>query len=157
LETQRQSELPSVGPLKKPLLEHIALSSGELRARNSSVLDSRADLVVLTILSSSCREPHVEALCELLSHRELVEVANDCIDFAVGKVIPTSLTAICRYPNCMNRTSYECQCYRSKTSLHCASQRWDPLFHRFDCLASCTAQKVRALRLLSPTCALVGQ
>ncbi|KAG7388331.1 Cytoplasmic FMR1-interacting protein 2 [Phytophthora pseudosyringae] len=31
-------------------------------------------------------EPHVEALCELLSQRELVDVANDCINFAVAKI-----------------------------------------------------------------------
>ncbi|KAK1941339.1 Cytoplasmic FMR1-interacting protein 1 [Phytophthora citrophthora] len=31
-------------------------------------------------------EPHVEALCELLSKRELLEVANTCINFAVAKI-----------------------------------------------------------------------
>ncbi|EEY54780.1 uncharacterized protein PITG_08329 [Phytophthora infestans T30-4] len=30
-------------------------------------------------------EPHIEAICELLSHRELLDVANDCTDFAVAK------------------------------------------------------------------------
>ncbi|KAL4100430.1 hypothetical protein PRIC1_008222 [Phytophthora ramorum] len=31
-------------------------------------------------------EPHVEALCKLLSKRELADVANDCIDFLVTKI-----------------------------------------------------------------------
>ncbi|KAE9041259.1 hypothetical protein PR002_g4545 [Phytophthora rubi] len=31
-------------------------------------------------------EPHVQALCELLPRRELVDVANDCIEFAVTKI-----------------------------------------------------------------------
>ncbi|POM76800.1 Component of scar regulatory complex [Phytophthora palmivora] len=30
-------------------------------------------------------EPHVEAICELLSQRELVDIANDCINFAIAK------------------------------------------------------------------------
>ncbi|KAJ8575000.1 hypothetical protein ON010_g4213 [Phytophthora cinnamomi] len=31
-------------------------------------------------------EPHIQALCELLPKRELLAVANDCIDFAVTKI-----------------------------------------------------------------------
>ncbi|KAE9241829.1 hypothetical protein PF002_g9064 [Phytophthora fragariae] len=31
-------------------------------------------------------EPHVQALCKLLPRRELVDVANDCIEFAVTKI-----------------------------------------------------------------------
>ncbi|OWZ11201.1 Cytoplasmic FMR1-interacting protein 1 [Phytophthora megakarya] len=30
-------------------------------------------------------EPHLEAICELLSHRELADIANDCINFTVAK------------------------------------------------------------------------
>ncbi|KAG2776481.1 hypothetical protein Pcac1_g13127 [Phytophthora cactorum] len=58
-------------------------------------------------------EPHVEAICELLSHRELVDVANNCIDFAVAKIedvlalcIPALGSAIppFRLPRFMYRT-----------------------------------------------------
>ncbi|ETK75737.1 hypothetical protein F441_18040 [Phytophthora nicotianae CJ01A1] len=58
-------------------------------------------------------EPHVEAICELLSHRELVDVANDCINFAVAKIedvlalcIPALGSAIppFRLPRFMYRT-----------------------------------------------------
>ncbi|KAI9992842.1 hypothetical protein PInf_014755 [Phytophthora infestans] len=58
-------------------------------------------------------EPHIEAICELLSHRELLDVANDCTDFAVAKIedvlalcIPALGSAIppFRLPRFMYRT-----------------------------------------------------